>query len=217
MPARPIPHLRPVPREPRPAAPKPSRDDSELIACIRAGDDTAADELHDRLRPRVESTVRRLLGRGDADVEDLVQNAMVEIVLSIDRYRGDSSLEGWAAAIAAHAVFAHIRRRRSERRVFADPGAEPEEASTNSTTRMVVARDLVARVRCHLEGIDEAKAYTFLLHDVCGFDLREVAAITEVTVAAAQSRLVRGRREVHERLARDPDLASMLENTENAE
>jgi RNA polymerase sigma-70 factor (ECF subfamily) len=210
------PHLRVMPAPPRPRAARPARDDSELIACIRNGDEGAAEELDDRLRPRIEGTIRRLLGRGDADLEDLVQNTMVEIVLSLDRYRGESSLEGWAAAIAAHVVFAHIRRRRAERNYFEAPVEDRQyEDTAASTTRIAVARDLVARLRDHLAEIEEVKAYTFLLHDVCGFDLREIAQITEVTVTAAQSRLVRGRREIHERIARDPELADMLQRKED--
>jgi DNA-directed RNA polymerase specialized sigma24 family protein len=41
-----------------------------------------------------------------------------------------------------------------------------------------------------------------------------VAEITEVSVAAAQSRLVRGRKELRERLSADPELAPMLSGTD---
>jgi RNA polymerase sigma-70 factor (ECF subfamily) len=58
--------------------------------------------------------------------------------------------------------------------------------------------------------MDEGRALAFLLHDVCGFDLREIAEMLDVSVAAAQKRLVRGRRELRERIGSDPELADML-------
>lgn len=63
--------------------------------------------------------------------------------------------------------------------------------------------------------MDSGRAWTFLLHDVYGYDLKEVGEITGASLSAAQSRLVRGRREIHERIRRDEALARFLR--QNAE
>jgi RNA polymerase sigma-70 factor (ECF subfamily) len=204
-----------VARSAPPPAPSPSLDDSELLAALRAGDPSAATALHDRVRPQVDRTIRRLLGPGDCDHEDVAQQAMIELVFTIDRYRGDCSLDSWTSTLTAHVVYKHIRRRKTERRLF---GAfDPDDQTFRSTARTgreAVVRDLMQRVLAHLDTIDENKAWTFVLHDVCGHDLREIAQITGVSVAAAQTRLVRGRREIHELIAGDPELANLLESME---
>ncbi len=188
-------------------------DDNELVAAVRKGDEDAAGAFHDRLRARVEGTIRRLVGPGDVDTEDLGQLAMIALIESIDRYRAECSLDSWASAVTANIVYKHLRRRKLERRVFSPPPDEPP--SHLNPARALVARDLVRRARKLLAGLSEDKAWTFLLHDVCGFDLREIATITGVTIAAAQGRLVRGRRELHERAAEDPELMTALRTMED--
>lgn len=199
---------------PRPRLPAPTLDDSELLASVRRGDADAATALHDRLRPVVERAIRRILGPADRDHEDLAQQAMIEVVYTIDRFRGDCPLDAWASTVAAHVVYNHIRRRTTERRLFESmrfgESAEELPAASRSLSREATARSVLRRVMKHLDSIDEAKAWAYVLHDVCGYDLREVADITGASVAAAQSRLVRGRRELQERLAADPELAAML-------
>jgi RNA polymerase sigma-70 factor (ECF subfamily) len=192
-----------------------AHDDRALLAAVRAGDRNAAATFYKRLRPRLDITIRRLLGRRDVDHDDLVQSGLIEIVRSIDAYRGESSLEGWAITIAARVVYKHVRRRSAQRRTFSADEAEPDQQpGVASESRRIITRDLVGRIRKHLADIDEDKAWTFLLHDIGGFDLREVAEITGVTVAAAQSRLVRGRREIHERIDGDSELADALADLE---
>lgn len=197
----------------RPDAPALAFDDSELLRALREGHVEAATALHDRVRPQVDRTIRRLLGPGDVDHEDCVQLTMIEIVQSVDRFRGDCSLDGWVSTVAAHVVYKHIRRRRTERRLFGNVDADDAmPASTACVGRDAQARSMLKRVLDHIGAIEEAKAWAYVLHDVCGYDLKEIAQITGVSVAAAQTRLVRGRREVHERIAADPELANLLED-----
>ncbi len=189
----------------------PALDDTELLTALKRGDATAATALHDRVRPQVERTIRRLIGR-DVDHDDLAQLAMIEIVWTIERFRGDCSLDSWTSTVTAHVVFKHLRRRKTERRIFANMAPDDLTlASPRHEGREATARSVMRRVLEHLDQIDEQRAWTFVLHDVCGYDLKEIAEITSVTVAAAQTRLVRGRREVHERLAADPELAGTLD------
>ncbi|HXU02450.1 MAG TPA: RNA polymerase sigma factor [Polyangia bacterium] len=206
------PKLRLIPGR-RDAPPPAEMDDIQLLSALRAGDAAAASALYERSRPVVDRTLRRLLGRTDPEHQDLFQQTMVEIVRAVDRYRGDCPLDAWIATLAAHVVYKHIRHRKVERRVIADALPFEPVASDQPALRAVL-RSTIDRVGVHLAGLEPGRAWAFLLHDVHGHDIREVAQIMGVSAAAAQSRLVRGRKELHGRLAGDPELAAALEGRE---
>ena len=178
-------------------------DDARLVAALRAGNSRVAGAFYDRTSPVVRKTVHRLLGSSDVDFDDLVQVAMIEILCSLDT---------WASTISANLVYKHIRRRGLERTIFSRE-LVPEDAPRSLRQRPVL-RAMVERVMHYLQQISHDRAWAFLLHDVHGYSLDEIAAITGTTVAAAQSRLVRGRRELHAYIAKDPDLAGGLDALE---
>jgi RNA polymerase sigma-70 factor, ECF subfamily len=188
-------------------------DDARLVAAVRSGNSAMAGPFYDRTRPIVARTVHRLLGASDSDFDDLVQVASIELLHSLDRFRGECSLDTWTSTIAANVVYKHIRRRGLERTIFA-PELAADDVPQTAHQRPVL-RGMVERVMQHLGRMVHERAWTLLLHDVHGYSLDEVANITGATVAAAQSRLVRGRHELHERIASDPDLAGGLDVLED--
>ena len=117
--------------------------------------------------------------------------------------------------LAARTVFKELRRRKSQHRLF-DPSCsgDVDGPAPASESREVSIRSALRRVRLHLDALDPVKAWTVVLHDAWGYDLREIAEITDVSVAAAQSRLVRGRADLQARLDGDVELADVLERTE---
>jgi RNA polymerase sigma-70 factor (ECF subfamily) len=195
---------------------RPALDDQQLVAAMQEGQAAVASMLCDRVWPQIDRTVRRLLGHADPDRDDLGQLALIELVNTIGRYRGDCSLDTWTQTVTSHLIFKHIRRRRLERQIFSDLLAEdvPRSAPVVQGEHQSLSRDLLGRIAVLLDGMDHQRAWAFVLHDVMGYDLREISLMTKSTVAAAQSRLVRGRRELHTRIAADAALVDMVEGEE---
>jgi len=183
--------------------------DEELIEAFERGDRVVAEQLYDRLIGVVDGTLYRVLGCRGHDHDDLVQSAFEQIMITLARRRfaRACSLSAWASTVTAHVALNALRSRRRERNVV-DRGRDPELAarrahSAADVERQAGAREELTRLRTHLAAIGSKKATTLLLHDVLGHELAEISVLTGVSVAAAQSRLVRGRKELHRRMTED--------------
>lgn len=172
---------------------------------MQRGDQRVAQYLYDHLYPTVDRTLYRVFGKRETDHDDLVQAAFEQIVVTLGRntYAGDCSLKTWAASITSHVAFNALRSRRRERRLL-DRGIELDSdsvAASNFGEASTSARLELNRVQRHLLAMKPEQAEALFLCDVLNHKLAEVALLTHVSVAAATSRLVRGRRELHKRLA----------------
>jgi RNA polymerase sigma-70 factor (ECF subfamily) len=193
----------------------PSREaDDALIADVVAGKPERAAAFCQRVWRTVDRTVRRLLGHDDSEYDDLVQLAIVELIRSVGSFRGDGALDGWVSAVTAHVVYRFIRRRSINRYVpieSVQPDALHSQAPAGEDS--IAQRESLARIVGHLDELGEKLAWTFVLHDVLGYRLRDVARIMGGSEAAAQSRLVRGRKRLHELIADDPILIELRRAT----
>lgn len=205
------PPLRLVVPAARPAAgvlgERDAKEDEVLLAGIAGGDPGFATTFCQRVRPVVDRTLTRLIGARDPDYEDLAQVALFELVSTIQRFRRDCPLDAWLSIVTARVAYRHIRRRRLERRIFGQLSSEESEGRLVVLPAAIEARQAIERVTGMLSKMDPKRVWTWLLHDVYGYDLKEITEIMGVSVSAAQSRLVRGRREVNDRVQADSALA----------
>jgi RNA polymerase sigma-70 factor (ECF subfamily) len=191
------------------ASPESRPDEASVLAGLERRDRDASLLFYERARPIVDRTLCRLLGARDPDYEDLAQVALYELVSTLEQFRRECPLDAWLSIVTARVVYRHIRRRRLERRFLASTS---DEHAAPVAPAAFASRQAVDRVRRHLGRMDPKRAWAFLLHDVYGYDLTQIAQIMGSSVSAAQSRLVRGRREVHERIAKDPELSNCLDD-----
>jgi RNA polymerase sigma-70 factor (ECF subfamily) len=180
-------------------------DDEALILAVQRGDRQVASALYDRLIRVVDHTVYRVFGRREMDHDDLVQMVFEQIIVTLSRrsYARACNLRTWASSIASHVAFNALRSRRRERKVL-DRDAPPDSeayAARGDAERDAAVRSDLQLVRATLVDMKPQYAETVFLHDVLGHELAEIALMMRVSVAAAQSRLVRGRKDLHKRLA----------------
>lgn len=178
--------------------------DEELIEAVVNGDTRAAGAIHDRLIDVIDHSLFRVLGRRDDDHDDLVQNCFEQVLRTLTgrAFAGNCSLRTWAGRITTNVALNTLRSRIRERRVFSR-GVEPNEyevAAPIDATGRTHARLELDRVRQVLAEMRDTRSEVLILHDVHGYNLNEIAVMLNVTVAAAQSRLVRGRTDFKNRL-----------------
>jgi RNA polymerase sigma-70 factor (ECF subfamily) len=186
-----------------------------LVRLVQHGDENAKNELFKRHRHEVARIVLRALGP-DADLEDVVQDAFIQIFRSIDSFRGDAKFSTWLYRLVTNVTRMHLRKRRA-RPVIAD-GVVPErsgrqdEGRTPEQTAERASR--IRRLYQHLDRLSDKKRTVIVLHDFEGIAPASISEIVGAPVLTVRTRLFYARRELYALLAQDPELASLASELE---
>jgi RNA polymerase sigma-70 factor, ECF subfamily len=182
-----------------------------LIAAAQRGEPRALRGLFERYRHDVMRIAFRVVGPS-ADLEDIAQEAFVQIFRSLPSYRGSAKFSTWLYRVVTNVARMHVRHERSRPRLGGAPEglleARPDGAHLPDEE---VARN--ARLRAlyrHLDALSEKKRTVLVLHDLDGVPAAEVAQIVEAPVLTVRTRLFYARKELYAALARDPELTELL-------
>lgn len=149
------------------------------------GDRAAAERLARALLPRVRNLVRYLV-RGDDEVDDIAQMALIDVLQGVGTFRGDAPVERWADRIVARATFRQLKRSRV-RLARETLETEPRDpAAPTDAEQRYLSRRAAARV---LDRLPEAQRVAVVLHHAAGFSVPEIADMEGVSPDTIKSRI----------------------------
>ena len=166
---------------------------------LRAPSEVAARRELEQFRALVIRALRRVTSPKDPEYEDLIQSALAGVLAAISTREFAGQHYGqWVVSVARNITVDRLRARARERKLFEanDGEHEPSSVSAVGPEHLTHIRRELRDLGLALDRLGPRRAAVVYLHDVQGRDLEEIAEVIGISVAAAQSRLVRGRRDL---------------------
>ncbi len=192
-------------------------EDVLLVDRCLTGEPAATRELFRRHRSRVHACLFRVLG-GNRDMDDLLQDAFLQVFQSLRGWRAEASLATWIDRVAVRVAYRYLSQK--GRRVQTDVLDEDDAAIGGETVssdgpgaRRQLARDGVKRLYDVLDALSPAARLAFTLHEIDGRTISETAELVGSTVTATKLRVWRARKSIEAAAAKDPVLSEFLQPT----
>lgn len=181
-------------------------EDAEFVRRCVSGERSALRELFDRERVRVHALLFRMVGPSP-HLDDLVQEAFLEVFRSLAGFRGESSLRTWVDRCAVRVAYAYFARKARVPVLESLADAPNSEADVEQHALM---REATRRLYSELERLEPRQRLAFTLFAVEGRSMREVAETMSSTQVATRVRVWRARQVLEARARKDPLLAEFL-------
>lgn len=159
--------------------------EARLILLARSGDRESVELLLSGIQSRLLGYISAIVGRTSAD--DVLQDTFLQICRNLRWLRDPELFVPWAYRIASRAAFAHLKRERRYRPAD-DESVLPDDITAPSGPELQLFCDLSNL----LAQISPASRAVLNLHYVQDLPLTEVAAVLDISVGTAKSRMAYG-------------------------
>jgi RNA polymerase sigma-70 factor (ECF subfamily) len=167
--------------------------DAALLAAYRRGDDVALSALVERYQTGVYRIARGVLVSHE-EAEDATQEAIIAMLASLHRFRGDSRFSTWLYRLTLNTCLK--RRARSSRRredPFPRDDTDVPGAADGRPDVQAGRLWLQARISQFLAALSETYRLPVVLSDALNLPASEIATVLDISLPAAKARLLRGR------------------------
>lgn len=188
----------------RDTAPGGATNEADLVRRCVAGERAAFEQFYQEHRRLVAANLYRVLG-DRSELDDLVQEVFVIAFRGMERFRGDARLSTWLYRICVNVALGRLRSktRKPPPVTQAEPVEGGVDESPESPERLLERREDVARVYRVLERLSPKKRVVLVLHEIEGFDIKEIAEIVQAPLVTVRTRLHYARKEFYEMIARE--------------
>lgn len=185
--------------------------DAELVEAVVRGDVDAVGVVWDRHSAMVRSVLLGALGP-DSAVEDLLQEVFIVFLRCAADVRDGNALRAFLIAVAARLVTAELRRRRVRRWVTLSPTDEMPDSTT--LPQDFAGLETLRGLYRILESMSSRRRLAFVLRNVQGLEIIEVAKILDVSESTAKREVLRAREIIRVRARGEPALIEYLRSLE---
>lgn len=138
----------------------------------------------------------RYLCRGDAEVDDISQLALIAVLKGLPSYRGEGAFVSWVDRITARETLRYLKQVRAEAGQRAQ--VELTALPAPSHAEAFLHRREVAEL---LDGLPPAQREVVVLHHAVGMSTPEIARMLELPFDTVKSRLRLGMKRLRTRSA----------------
>jgi RNA polymerase sigma-70 factor (ECF subfamily) len=175
--------------------------EANLIRRAQEGDAEAFGLLFERHKARVYGLCLRMT-RNTAEAEDLTQDAFLHVFRKLAAFRADSALSTWLYRVTVNTVLMHFRKKTlcvvSVEKKNDEGNPVPREFPMTDS-RLTGCVDRMALNRALAE-LPNGYRKIFLLHEVAGYEHREIAKFLGCSVGNSKSQLHKARQRIRELL-----------------
>ncbi len=187
----------------------------DLLLSARKGDMAALDSLVEKLMPKLYPVCLSML-RNSFDAEDLLQEALIRIMGSLDKFTGKSSFYTWAYRITVNCCLDFFRKEKRKATISLEEkvasGVIAPRTDAADPAELLEHKEIVERVQSALATVPEIYRDIVILFDISGMSLNEVAEFMNVPVGTVKSRLYRGRKLLGQVLREEGTLLPLSES-----
>jgi RNA polymerase sigma-70 factor (ECF subfamily) len=182
-------------------SPTPPVLEAEIVRRAQRGDAEAFGLLFEKHKARVYALCLRMT-RNTAEAEDLAQEAFLHVFRKLAAFRADSALSTWLYRVTVNTVLMHFRKKSltvvSVDKVGTDGNPMPREFPMTDF-RLTGCVDRMALNRALAE-LPNGYRKIFLLHEIAGYEHREIANFLGCSVGNSKSQLHKARQRIRELL-----------------
>ena len=177
--------------------------EAQVIEEAKKGNAEAFETLYHAHKRRIYSLCLRMTGN-TAEAEDLTQEAFLQLFRKISSFRGDAAFSTWLHRLAVNLVLMRFRKKGLVTSSLDETVGGGEE---NSHSREIGMQDAVLTATVDRVVLEKAMQelppgyrMMFYLHDVEGYEHREIAGMMGCSVGNCKSQLHKARMRLRELL-----------------